>query len=87
MSNEPEEPEASDEKPAKASVPWVALILILLVIPIVTIAVMQFVVIPKLVESLPAGEATAEDSTADDVPVPDAADHGGGGDRLSQARD
>lgn len=79
MSNEPEEPEASEEKPAKASVPWVALILILLVVPIVTIAVMQFVVIPKLVESLPAGEAISNDSATDYVPVADAADHAGDG--------
>ena len=45
---------AGDEETPKASVPWVPLILMLLVIPIVTIAVMQFVVVPKLASTLAA---------------------------------
>ena len=58
MSDEEENENAGDKEASKAGVPWVPLILILLVIPIVTIAVMQFVVVPKLastlVESMPA---------------------------------
>ena len=73
MSDKPEEPEVPEEAPAKASVPWVALIIILLVIPILTIAVMQFVVIPKLSASM-AAAAPAAGAAA---PAGDA--HGGGG--------
>lgn len=74
MSDEPEEPAVPEEAAAKASVPWVALIIILLVIPILTIAVMQFFVIPKLSASMAvAGPAAAGGAGA---PAPDA--HGGG---------
>ena len=54
MSEEEGNASAGDEEAPKASVPWVPLILMLLVIPIVTIAVMQFVVVPKLASTLAA---------------------------------
>lgn len=54
MSEEEENASVGGEEAPKAGVPWVPLILILLVIPIVTIAVMQFVVVPKLASTLAA---------------------------------
>lgn len=54
MSEEEDNASAGDEETPKAGVPWVPLILMLLVIPIVTIAVMQFVVVPKLASTLAA---------------------------------
>lgn len=52
MSEEEENASSAEEEAPKAGVPWVPLILMLLVIPIVTIAVMQFVVVPKLASTL-----------------------------------
>lgn len=54
MSDGDENKNAGEEDAPKAGVPWVPLILMLLVIPIVTIAVMQFVVVPKLASTLAA---------------------------------
>jgi flagellar basal body-associated protein FliL len=52
MSEEPEVPDVPEDVPAKASVPWASLILIMLAIPVVTVVVMEFVVIPKLAKSM-----------------------------------
>ena len=63
MSEEEGNVSAGEEETPKAGVPWVPLILILLVIPIVTIAVMQFVVVPKLASTL-AASLPAQSSAA-----------------------
>lgn len=47
----PEE-EVVVEKPKKAAVPWIPLVLVLLFIPIITLLLVEFVVIPKLKSSL-----------------------------------
>lgn len=66
MSEEEGNVSAGEEETPKAGVPWVPLILILLVIPIVTIAVMQFVVVPKLASTLAASLPAQSSAKSDD---------------------
>lgn len=74
MSEEEESAISSEEEAPKAGVPWVPLILMLLVIPIVTIAVMQFVVVPKLVSTLVASlpvQAPADATEGESIGPPE----------------
>jgi flagellar FliL protein len=76
--------EEIEEKPKKGSVPWIPLVLVLLFIPIITLVLVEFVVIPKLRGSLEhSGGDTAQVAHA--APAEDAGGghgggHGGGGD-------
>jgi flagellar FliL protein len=54
-----EESKGAQEEVAKEGKPWLALLLMLLVVPVVTLAITEFVVIPRLQESLGSG-ASAE---------------------------
>lgn len=62
MAQEPPPAEANEvpnEGETKAKTPWVPLILVLLFIPIITLALVEFVVVPKLKTSM-AGEVTSD---------------------------
>lgn len=74
---------APEAAPAKAKVPWVPLVLVLLFIPIITLVLVEFVVVPKL-KSTMAAEFGAEGAAATGHAAPAVekeADggHGGGG--------
>lgn len=85
MAEEPtstEEIEDVGEEPkAKASVPWIPLVLVLLFIPIITLVIVQFVLIPQLKNSLAhPDEAHGGDEAAyvEEEPAETGGGHGGG---------
>ncbi len=67
MAIEPQPPESAgrDGDAPKAKVPWIPLILVLLFIPIITVMLVEFVVVPKLQESLSSGGAQSPSSPAE----------------------
>lgn len=75
-----EEVEVEDVAPKKAAVPWIPLVLVLLFIPIITLVLVEFVVVPKLKSSLiDAGASGAEaHASAGDEAKADGGHAGGG---------
>lgn len=65
-----------EEKPKRAGVPWIPLVLVLLFIPIITLVLVEFVVVPKLKNSLAGdGGAPAEHQAVEEEKD---SGHGGG---------
>lgn len=67
MAKEPQPPESAgrDGDAPKAKVPWIPLVLVLLFIPIITVMLVEFVVVPKLQESLISGGAQSPSSSTE----------------------
>lgn len=75
MANEPE----AETKPTKGGFPLVPLLIVVLVVPVVTLALTEFVIIPRLQSSLDGGDSHAQ---ADAAPGSSGGGHsapGGGG--------
>jgi flagellar FliL protein len=60
----PENPGRAGDAP-KAKVPWIPLVLVLLFIPIITVVLVEFVVVPKLQESLSSEGTQTPSSSAE----------------------
>lgn len=76
-----EDVEVEEMAPKKAAVPWIPLILVLLFIPIITLVLVEFVVIPKLRNALQDSPSTAvQEASSPQAGEKDVGDSDGGKD-------
>lgn len=79
-----EESNDAAEEAGKEGKPWLALSLMLLVVPVVTLAITEFVVIPRLQSSV-AGDSGAASKGGGAGGDHGGGDHGGGGNKAGSA--